>query len=151
MKTRFSLSLAVTEPEAFRLFQVFEYLSEFADGRARVSRELADHLGGDDTSSDLPERRFADLIGTGPPGIDIIAEENNRVQLFDEQGAPDLRMLYRIIANVVPRVLPLEFSFASVDDQARRYSGGLVVMTTTAAEIHTIASMVARRGGQLLH
>ena len=151
MKTRFSFRIVVTDEEAFRLFQVFEYLSEFPRGGARVPRELADHLAGANTSGDLPERRFAALIGTSLPGIGIIAEGANQVRLFDEQGAPDLRMLCRIIANVVPRVLPLEFSFASIDDQARRYSGGLVVMTTTAAEIHTIASMLARRGGKLLH
>ena len=54
-------------------------------------------------------------------------------------------------ANVVPRLLPLEFSFALVDEAEHRFSGGLVVMTTGSAEIQTIDSMLARRGGVLLH
>ena len=46
MKTRFSLELALTPDEQLRLFQLFLYLAERADGTALIARELADYLTG---------------------------------------------------------------------------------------------------------
>ncbi|MBA3897836.1 MAG: hypothetical protein H0X36_12040 [Sphingomonadaceae bacterium] len=151
MKTRFSLELTLDEPERLRLYQVFQYLVESGTEGALVSHELADYICAGETEDGRPEQRFAELIGTEPPGIDIIGAGKDSVRLFDSDGEPNLRVLCQIIANVVPPVLPLEFSFALVDEAKHRFSGGLVVMTVTSAEIQTIDSMLARRGGQRLH
>jgi hypothetical protein len=151
MQTRFSLEIVLDEPERLRLFQAFQYLIEFQNGKAVVSRELADHLAARDTAGSLPERRFAELIGTEPPGFAIEARDEGAVRIFDIDGSPNLRMLCNIIANAIPRVLPLEFSFALVDEVEHRFSGGLVVMTLSSAEIQTTDSMLARRGRQSLH
>ena len=150
MKTRFSLDLALTAEEQLRLFQVFLYLAERADGTALIARELADYLAGAGADDNVPEERFKTLIGGDSPGFDIVAVPQG-ARIFDTAGSPNLRLVCQIIANVVPSVLPLEFSFALLDDVAHRFSGGLVVMTTTSAEIQTIDSMLARRGGQMLH
>ena len=151
MKTRFSLKLDLDETEQTLLFQAFQYLIEFQGGEGVISRELADHLAAGSKDEPLPERRFAELIGSEPIGIDIMAMGDGGMRLGDIDGEPNLRMLCQIIANLVPRLLPLEFSFALVDDVNHRYSGGLVVMTTTMAEVQTIDSMLARRGGKMLH
>ena len=63
----------------------------------------------------------------------------------------NLRVLCKIIAHVIPRVIPLEFSFALIDEANHRYSGGIVVMKEGVAEIQTIDSLLARRGKQRLH
>ena len=150
MKTRFSLELALTADEQLRLFQVFQYLAERAGDTAMIARELADYLAGAGADDNVPEERFETLIGGDSPGFDIVAVPKG-ARIFDIGGSPNLRMVCRIIANVVPSVLPFEFSFALLDDVEHRFSGGLVVMTTTSAEIQTIDSLLARRGGQMLH
>ena len=150
VKTRFSLELALTAEEQLRLLQVFQYLAERADGTALIARELADYLTGAGAEDDIAEERFEHLIGVDVPGFDIVAVPKG-ARIFDTDGSPNLRMVCQIIANVVPSVLPFEFSFALLDNVEHRFSGGLVVMTTTSAEIQTIDSMLARRDGHMLH
>ena len=151
MKTRFSLELHLEEQERLRLFQVFEYLADYDGGLAVVPRELSEHLAGVDAKGDLPEAKFEKAIGHGNAGIEIVFAGPGKVRIYDKEGSPDLKMVCQIVATVVPRLLPLEFSFALIEEKEHRYSGGLVVMTQTSTEIQTIDSMIARRGGQLFH
>jgi mannose/fructose-specific phosphotransferase system component IIA len=149
MQTRFSLELVLGDAERLRLFQVFQYLAERQAGPAIIARELANHLeAGTEADAEL---RFADLFGGQAPGIHIDVMQTGAVRIYDIAGGPNLRMLCQIIAHVVPSVLPREFSFALIDEDTPGFSGGLVVMTATSAEIQTIDSMLARRGNQRLH
>ena len=151
MNTHFSLELVLDESELLRFYQVFEYLSELGNDGARIRSELAGYFTDGRSGGDKPEVVFETLIGTQNPGIDVYAPSANRVRIYDRDGMPNLRMLSQIIANVVPRALPLEFSFALIDRETHRYSGGLVVMTLTSTEILTVDSTAARRNGQALH
>ena len=151
MKTRFSLEFVLTEDEHLRLYQVSQYLIEFKTGDALVPRELADFIAGPDAKGDRPERRFKDFIGHDDPGFEFVRAGEHALRIYDIDGSPNLRMLCQIIAHVVPRVIPLEFSFALLDEDEHRFSGGIVVMTAHSAEIQTIDSMLARRGGHMLH
>lgn len=151
MITRFSLELHLGDADRHRLYQVFQHLAERTDLEARVPRELADFIAPPDAAGNEPEEAFRLMIGGGAPGFDIVAWGPSKVRIVDTAGAPDLKMLCRIIAAVVPSALPLEFSFALIDEVEHRFSGGLVVMTSTSAEIQTIDSMIARRSGVLLH
>lgn len=151
MKTRFSLELHLREAERLRLFQLFAYLAELDGATAHVPQDLLGLLVGPDASDGLLEKPFAKQISVEALGFEIVAATDGAVRIYDTSGAPNLRMLCQIIANVVPRLLPLEFSFALVDEAEHRFSGGLVVMTMSSAEIRTIDSLLARRGGVLLH
>ena len=124
MKTRFSLELALTADEQLRLFQVLQYLAERSDKKALIARELADYLAGSAGGENNPEARFENLIGSDTPGFDIVAVPKG-ARIFDTDGAPNLRMVCRIIANVVPHVLPFEFSFALLDDLDFHYRRAL--------------------------
>lgn len=151
MQTRFSLELDLTTDEQLRLLQVWQYLVELESGDAVVPRELADFLAGANAQGDLPERRFKELIGTDDPGLEFIHAGGTKLRIYDRDGAANLRVLSKIIAHVIPRVIPLEFSFALIDEANHRYSGGIVVMKEGVAEIQTIDSLLARRGKQRLH
>lgn len=151
MQTRFSLEIDLTTGEQLRLLQVWQYLVEFESGDALVPRELADYLAGANAQGDLPERRFKELIGTDDPGLEFIHARGTKLRIYDRDGAANLRLLCKIIAHVIPRVIPLEFSFALIDEANHRYSGGIVVMKNGSAEIQTIDSLLARRGKQRLH
>lgn len=151
MQTRFSLDLDLTTEEQLRLLQVWQYLVELESGDAVVPRELADYLAGANAKGDLPERRFKELIGTDDPGLEFIHADKASLRIYDIDGSPNLRTLCKIIAHVIPRVIPLEFSFALIDEANHRYSGGIVVITADSAEIQTIDSLLARRGKQRLH
>ena len=151
MQTRFSLELDLTTDEQLRLLQVWQYLVEFESGDALVPRELADYLAGANAPGDLPERRFEELIGTDDPGLEFIHAGGTKLRIYDRDGAANLRVLCKIIAHVIPRVIPLEFSFALIDEANHCYSGGIVVMKEGVAEIQTTDSLLARRGKQRLH
>lgn len=151
MQTRFSLELDLTTDEQLRLLQVWQYLVELESGDAVVPRELADFLAGANAQGDLPERRFKELVGTDDPGLEFIHAGKASLRIYDRDGSPNLRMLCKIIAHVIPRVIPLDFSFALIDETAHRYSGGIVVMTDGSAVIQTTDSLLARRGKQRLH
>ena len=60
-------------------------------------------------------------------------------------------MLCQVIANVLPRLLPLEFTFAMIDEDTRYYSGGLVVITREAAEVQVVDSKLKHRRKNPLH
>ena len=150
MTTRFSVELTLDNDERLRLFQVFQYLVEAGEGRGLIASELAAYLAGPNVGTRAPERIFAERIGTETTGFDIIAQGNNGVRIFDTGGEPNLRMLCKIIATVVPTILPIEFTFALVDEVKQAFSGGLVVITDTSAEIQTIGSALARRGNRRL-
>ena len=151
VKTRFSVELQLREAERVRLFQLFEYLAEFDGGTALMPQDLPDALGGPDARDDVLEEMFVKQISVEALGFKIVAADDGAVRIYDIDGVPNLRMLCQIIADAVPRLLPLQFSFALVDEAEHRFSGGLVVMTAKSAEIQTIDSMLARRGGMLLH
>ena len=150
--TRFSLTLAVALEELHRIVQVFEFLdARQANPNALVQRELADFLVAGTANGGRAEMIFATAIGHDDPGISLMAESPGRVRIYDRDGRPNLRQLCQIVSTVVPRVLPLELSFAMLDDEARHYSGGLVRMGKDAAEILTVDAVIARRNGGRLH
>ena len=150
--TRFSLTLAVALEELHRVVQVFEFLdAKQASPNALVQRELADFLVTGTADGGRAEMIFATAIGHDDPGIALMAESPGRVCIYDRDGRPNLRQLCQIVSTVLPRVLPLEFSFATLDDEARHYSGGLVRMRKDGAEILTVDAVIARRNGGRVH
>ncbi len=153
MTTRFNLELTLDAGETLVITEAIEYLHNTETGSETLPPELARHLAGtvlDDTSL---EDHLVNLIGADPIGIDIepVSPGNGRVRIFDRDGKPNLRMLCQLIANFAPRVIPLEFTFAMIDEDKRYYSGGLVVMTTKSAEIQIVDSKLKRRSKPALH
>ena len=150
--TRFSLTLAVALEELHRIVQVFEFLdARQASANALIQRELADFLVAGTADGGRAEMIFATAIGHDDPGIALRVESHGRVRVRDRDGRPNLRQLCQIVSTVVPRVLPLEFSFATLDEAARHYSGGHVRMRKEGAEILTVDAAIARRIGGRLH
>ena len=80
-----------------------------------------------------------------------VALQSGAVRVYDIDGCPNLPMLCQIVANVLPRLLPLGYSFALIDEAKHRFSGDLELITTNSADVRTIDSMIARGGGGLLH
>ncbi len=150
--TRFSLTLAVALEELHRIVQVFEFLdARQANSKALVQRELADFLVAGTASGERAEMIFAASIGHDDPGIELMAENTGNVRIYDRDGRPNLRQLCQIVSTVMPRALPLEFSFATLDEAAHHYSGGLVRMRKDSAEILTVDAVTAQRNGGRLH
>lgn len=150
--TRFSLTLGVALEELHRIVQVFEFLdARQSSPIALVQRELADFLVAGTAEGGRAELIFESAIGHDDPGIALIVESPGRVRIYDRDGRPNLRQLCQIVSTVVPRVLPIEFSFATLDETTSHYSGGLVRMRKDGAEILTVDSTLNRRSGKLMH
>ena len=112
MRTRFSFELVLDKTEQLHLRQMIEYLEARGEGIASVPAELALYLANSVADDTSPEDRIAELIGTDRIGIEVATLGAQRVRICDSAGVPNLRMLCQVIANVLPRLLPLEFTFA---------------------------------------